>query len=1577
MKTTLLQQGRCTENFGPSSKTKTVAALKGRSAFTLFMTMLVGLFCTNELAAQITLRGSASQSTTGTTLTINKPSGLQIGDFMIANITQGDNDSDAMGNASRAGWNLIAGELYGSINAFRYRGTILYKVADAADVAATSYAFTLASDGDDGVGGIIAFAGVDTANPFDGTPGSINNVNTDDLAATSITTTAANSAIVMLGMVGDDRTMSLWGATSPASFTEIYDTSIVNDVQMQSGAAWAIKAVAGATGAGFAELSGAENDWNGALMIGLRRFTGAISTDAILTPLCSGSVIDVPYTVSGETFGGSNVFTAQLSNAAGSFAAPTTIGSVASSTSGTISATIPAVSGTGYRIRVVSSSTAAVGSDNGSNITIVAAPTAVAGAAFNGCASATDIPITAGASVTNSSNVLWTSNGTGIINNPTSINSATYTPGIGEAATVTFTLTATGNSPCGDATSNKVMTFVQPPTASAGGSTTICSNGTAVVSGASATGGTISWTEDGTGSITANGTTLSPTYTPGVGENGTVTLTMTVTNATCGSVQATYTVDVIAAPLAAAGSNLSMCANDPITTIGTGASVTNGTGVTWTSNGTGTIGNANDLNGATYSPGPGEVGNVTLTLTVNGNGPCAAAVSSKILSILPLPTTVDTVICQGQPGFLTSNYVCPSDAGNLNKSAGAGSTSGSNTAWTNPGGVTANDNSYASISATVGFGTATTNSQLLSATGFNFNIPANATILGIQASVVKIRNGNAVSGEATESSVRLIKAGSVVGSNKAIAGNWPTSETASTYGSGSDMWGTTWSPAEVNASNFGLGIVASVSAFIGTRNANVEHVQIAITYTVPGEILWYTVASGGTSIGSGLSFSPVGVAGSPLADTNTPGVTTFYAECANVPGCRTATTFTINPLPEVSFTAMDASYCNTVTSVALSGNQAPAGTFSGPGVTDNANGTATFNPSAAGPGVHNIVYSFTDGNTCTNTATQSVTVIAADTYYADADGDGFGNIAVTELSCAGPSIGFVANNTDCDDTDNTKNANFPFYADADGDGFGAGSLVSVCAVDANTPPAGYSLNATDCNDGDNTIHETFSFYVDSDGDTYGTGDLVVVCAVDANTPPAGYSLNNTDCNDSNGAVYQLATLYIDGDNDGYTNGNTEEVCYGATVPAGYVATLTTIDCNDGIATVNPGQTEILYNGVDDNCDGNFDEGNPLTSTLLPSACGATLTSIGSIVGITTIAGHPITGYRIRCTNGAEVQTIERSVPHFTMPQFASHDYATTYTIEIELQRAGVWLGYYGTACQISTPAILDEGGAAAISPSQCGITLEKISALIATTSLPGVTGYRFRVSNLTDPLGPNAVQTLDRTQNWFSLQMLSRYNYGTLYRIEVAVKTTGDFGGFGAPCEVSSPLVPALTNCGGSVSSRTTPVATASLTGITQYRFQVVRQLDNAMATIDRNTNWFNFNMIPAPAYTAGATYNVRVAVMTSGTWSPFSDACEITAPPALGKGVAEPTTATTSAAFKVAAYPNPFSSDFAIEMTSPSTQNVSVKVYDMLGKLVDQQMLNADALQQHRVGTQFPAGVYNVVVEQDGVIKTLRVIKR
>lgn len=79
---------------------------------------------------------------------------------------------------------------------------------------------------------------------------------------------------------------------------------------------------------------------------------------------------------------------------------------------------------------------------------------------------------------------------------------------------------------------------------------------------------------------------------------------------------------------------------------------------------------------------------------------------------------------------------------------------------------------------------------------------------------------------------------------------------------------------------------------------------------------WYTAASGGTSIGSGATFNPVGVAGSGLPDTNTPGTYTFYAACPSNPGVRTPTTVTITAGPTATISG-SGSTCDTSTTISI------------------------------------------------------------------------------------------------------------------------------------------------------------------------------------------------------------------------------------------------------------------------------------------------------------------------------------------------------------------------------------------------------------------------------------------------------------------------------------------------------------------------------------------------------------------------------------------------------------------------------------------------------------------------------------
>lgn len=165
-------------------------------------------------------------------------------------------------------------------------------------------------------------------------------------------------------------------------------------------------------------------------IVGTAGAAPTVTTGTALTPTnwCFNTAqnISVDFTSTG-TFTAGNTYTAQLSDASGSFAAPTAIGTLSSTAnSGTINATVPAGTavGSGYRIRVVSSTPATTGSDNGVNFTIHALPSVNLGAFSAVCQN--DAPFT----LTGGSPAGGTFSGTGVtanVFNPSSAGAGSHT----------------------------------------------------------------------------------------------------------------------------------------------------------------------------------------------------------------------------------------------------------------------------------------------------------------------------------------------------------------------------------------------------------------------------------------------------------------------------------------------------------------------------------------------------------------------------------------------------------------------------------------------------------------------------------------------------------------------------------------------------------------------------------------------------------------------------------------------------------------------------------------------------------------------------------------------------------------------------------------------------------------------------------------------------------------------------------------------------------------------------------------------------------------------------------------------
>jgi MYXO-CTERM domain-containing protein len=242
------------------------------------------------------------------------------------------------------------------------------------------------------------------------------------------------------------------------------------------------------------------------------------------------------------------------------------------------------------------------------------------------------------------------------------------------------------------------------------------------------------------------------------------------------------------------------------------------------------------------------------------------------------------------------------------------------------------------------------------------------------------------------------------------------------------------------------------------------------------------------------------------------------------------------------------------------------------------------------------------------------------TWYADSDTDGYGDVNSTDIDCDQPS-GFVADDTDCDDTDAATNPGaselcdsidnncdgtidensavdaLSWYADSDADGFGDPTNTTQSC----SQPSNYLSDDTDCDDANSAIYPGATEYCDTtdwdcDGDTQdddasdaltwfadtdldGFGDpnnTTLAC-----TEPSGYGADDTDCNDTDIAIHPTATeIWYDGVDQNCDNSSDYDQDGDTYDYWDYDGD----DCDDEDALVNPDATEIYYDGIDQDCD---------------------------------------------------------------------------------------------------------------------------------------------------------------------------------------------------------------------------------------------------------------------------------------------------------------------------------------------------------------------------------------------------------
>ena len=176
------------------------------------------------------------------------------------------------------------------------------------------------------------------------------------------------------------------------------------------------------------------------------------------------------------------------------------------------------------------------------------------------------------------------------------------------------------------------------------------------------------------------------------------------------------------------------------------------------------------------------------------------------------------------------------------------------------------------------------------------------------------------------------------------------------------------------------------------------------------------------------------------------------------------------------------------------------------------------------------------------------------------------------------------------------------------------------------------------------------------------------------------------------------------------------------------------------------------------------------------------------------------------------------------------------------------------------------------------------------------------------------------------------------------------------------PIITLTPNYCGAIGIRSAEVIrTAGVTQSSGCRFNLYDETGSTLvATIDRAAAFFRFNQI---TYTDGATYQVAVQAKHGDLYGVEGVHCSVTlfaaAMATRQDGGLSSNSDIEALDFKTVAYLNPFAESFKLAITSESDAPIEVRVYYIIGNLLEDKMVKATDIQAFELGNRSTHNIF------------------